>query len=157
MAGHLGVNIDIAASVFLKGRMPLIDFILEVTGARSISDFEGPRKDRLARDLKGVMVRTTYRGEMKLRFKINGVSNLPAKEIMFENRDGKSISIVDYFKEVYNITLKYPYLPVVYKVNNVVCKGNRGVKKQLDFQWSCWRLLPRKDIKRSYLVIRYRI
>ena len=117
MAGHLGVNIDIAASVFLRGGMTLIDYILEITGARNISEFEGPKRDSLIRDLKGVMVRTTHRGDMKQRFKIASISTLPAKDVTFETSEGKVISIVEYFKEVYQIKVKYPYLPVVYKVS----------------------------------------
>jgi eukaryotic translation initiation factor 2C len=116
MAGHLGVNIDIAASVFLRGGMTLIDYVLEITGARNISEFEGPKKDRLIRDLKGIMVRTTHRGDMKQRFKIASVSSLPAKDVFFEDSNGKSVSIVDYFRDVYQIKVRYPYLPVIYKV-----------------------------------------
>jgi eukaryotic translation initiation factor 2C len=116
MAGHLGVNIDIAASVFLRGGISLIDYVLEVTGARNISEFEGPKRDRLIRDLKGIMVRTTHRGDMKQRFKIASISTLPAKDVTFEDGNGKMISIVDYFRDVYQIQVKYPYLPVVYKV-----------------------------------------
>jgi eukaryotic translation initiation factor 2C len=116
MAGHLGVNIDIAASVFLRGGMSLIEYVLDITGARNISEFEGPKRDRLIRDLKGIMVRTTHRGDMKQRFKIASVSTLPAKDVVFEDSNGRSISVVDYFREVYQINVRYPYLPVIYKV-----------------------------------------
>jgi hypothetical protein len=53
---------------------------------------------------------------MKQRFKIASISTLPAKDVTFEDGNGKMISIVDYFRDVYQIQVKYPYLPVVYKV-----------------------------------------
>lgn len=136
MAGHLGVNIDIAASVFLRGGMTLIDYVLDITGARNISEFEGPRSSRLIRDLKGIMVRTTHRGDMRQRFKIASVSTLPAKDVTFEDSNGKTVSIVDYFRDVYQKTVKYPFLPVIYKVFRISeLIYFREIKRQA-FLWS---------------------
>jgi eukaryotic translation initiation factor 2C len=117
MAGHLGINVDIACAVFRKGGIPLMDLALEVTGARNMDDLarRGNLLGRLGKEFKDVNVVTTHRGDMRQRFRIGGVSEVPASEYYFE-MDGERISIGEYFLKQYNYRLQYPWLPVVLKV-----------------------------------------
>ena len=117
MAGHLGVNIDIAASVFRKGNVPLTEAVVEMTGSRSLEDMSrrGRLRERLAKELKGISVVTTHRGDMRQRFRIGSVSELAAADYTFEI-DGAKMSMVEYFEKQYNYRVKYPWLPVIMKV-----------------------------------------
>ena len=96
-------------------------------------------REKLSSGFKGVNVITTvrasihdqHRGDMKQRFRIGSVSAQvmiiltcqSAQDYRFE-MDGHQISMVnrfimyqvEYFKKQYNIDIKYPYLPVIFKV-----------------------------------------
>ena len=122
MAGHLGINVDTAHAVFYKGSMPLIDFVMEVTNTRKIQDLlkrgAGAISNRIQKDLKGVNVVTTHRGDLKQRFRIGKVSDKSCSQLTFD-MDGRTISIAQYFEQQLNYKLKYPELPVVFKVSFV--------------------------------------
>ena len=112
------MNIDVAASVFRQGNIPLPDLAMQIMGARDMSDLSrrGRLKERLQSELKGVSVVTTHRGDMHQRFKIASLSPVAASEYTFEMQ-GKTISIVQYFAQQYQYRVKYPWLPVVLKAN----------------------------------------
>jgi eukaryotic translation initiation factor 2C len=55
MAGHLGINVDIASTVFRKGAISLIDYILEVGGVRDVNDISRMRKEELLKVVKGTI------------------------------------------------------------------------------------------------------
>ena len=76
----------------------------------------GNIRARLGRELKDVNVVTTHRGDIRQRFRIGDLSDVPASEYYFD-MDGQEICIVDYFFKQYNYRLKYPWLPVVLKVS----------------------------------------
>lgn len=120
MSGHLGINVDIASTVFRKGSISVIDYLFELLGCRNIQDLERlPRLHlRIKEVLKGVSVVTTHRGDQKVRFKVAIVNEETPNSKRFEDRDsGKEMSISDYFKSQYNISLKYPNLPLAFKAN----------------------------------------
>jgi eukaryotic translation initiation factor 2C len=98
--------------------MPLVELVCELLGARSVDDLgrRGRLRDRISKELKGVSVTTTHRGDLKQRFRIGSVSEQSTAEYSFE-MDGKRITMADYFKNQYNLKLKYPWLPVVFKGN----------------------------------------
>ena len=117
MAGHLGINVDLACAVFRKGDIPLMDLALEITGARNMDDLarRGNLRSRLFKEFKDVNVVTTHRGDMRQRFRIGDLSEVPASEYFFE-MDGERISIGEYYLKQYNYRLQYPWLPVILKV-----------------------------------------
>ncbi len=80
-------------------------------GGEGISQLSPFDKQTLRKKLRGVQLRKTYMAGRPAAFK--GFSDLPASEIKFTNKEGRELSLVQYFRETYNITLKYPNLPAV--------------------------------------------
>lgn len=117
MAGHLGINVDIASTVFRKGGITLIEYILEVTRGRDANDIARMSKNDLAKIVKGVNVVTTHRGDSKQRFKIAKVADDNSDTCVFEKEGGGQISVSQYFAEMYKTNLKYPKLPLMSKAN----------------------------------------
>ena len=119
MAGHLGINIDVASTVFQAGGMPLLDYVFELFNARDVNDLLRIRDlpHKLSQEIKGVNVITTHRGDMKRRFRIGKVVQETAETMTFEDKTRNcTMNVVEYFKEQYGITIKYPQLPLVTKV-----------------------------------------
>ncbi|KAJ3034410.1 Protein argonaute 10, partial [Rhizophlyctis rosea] len=114
-AGHLGVNVDIAATVFQKGEMDLLDLaqeVLKVGDVAAITRVPHYIK-RLEQEFKEAKVVTTHRGEaQKRRFRIKKIGPLDANHHMFEVK-GVKVSVAQYFLEQYGIKLRFPFLPVV--------------------------------------------
>jgi eukaryotic translation initiation factor 2C len=117
MAGHLGINVDVASSVFRKGGITLIEYLYDVFGVRDVQDILRQPPDAINRMIKGVNVVTNHRGDQKQRFKISKLSRETAKSMKFEGRDKKMISVAEYFEKEYSIKLKYAHLPLVLKVD----------------------------------------
>lgn len=108
----LFLNVDQVATVFFAPG-PLLDLVtaaLNVRDARSV----GPLSDRdarsLSRALRKTEVTTTHRADRKRP--IFGISSEPASATRFDV-DGTSTSVVDYFRQRYNINLLYANLPAV--------------------------------------------
>ncbi|KAJ3275401.1 hypothetical protein HDV01_000693 [Terramyces sp. JEL0728] len=116
MAGHLGINIDIAATVFRKGNMPLLDYLMEVLNCRNENDLARIPSQQLDKACRGVNCITTHRGDQKQRFSIKRLSKDSALSMRFE-KDGKQISVADYFQDEFNLRLRYPNLPLALKGN----------------------------------------
>ncbi|EGF76744.1 hypothetical protein BATDEDRAFT_92312 [Batrachochytrium dendrobatidis JAM81] len=119
MAGHLGINIDVASTVFRKGEISAIDYCLETLGLRDMDQLSRlPRlSERINGVLKGVSVVTIHRGDQRQRFKIGRISRESAREFKFANKEGGGqMSVESYFKDM-NVNLRYPTLPLALKAN----------------------------------------
>ncbi|KAJ2997992.1 hypothetical protein HDV02_004994 [Globomyces sp. JEL0801] len=117
LAGHLGINVDVASTVFRKGEISVIDFILESMGGRHVDDIKRYSIASLSKILRAVSVVTTHRGDMKQRFRIGKVSKDSANSMKFMNKENKKISVTEYFKTELGVRLQYPDLPLVLKPN----------------------------------------
>ncbi|XP_078148835.1 protein argonaute MEL1-like [Carex rostrata] len=110
----LSLNIDIAATSFYK-EGHLMDFVAEYLNVRDFRDFSRPLGDhdriKLKKVLRGVRVETTHNPDLRIRYKINGISPGPIDRITFPDENGASLSIVQYFRNKYGVNLKYPKLP----------------------------------------------
>jgi eukaryotic translation initiation factor 2C len=116
LSGHLGINVDLASAVFLKGGISLIDYILEANGLRSPKEIANLSRNALLKTLNGVSVITAHRGDQKQRFRIKSISAENASELTFE-RENQQITVAEYFLTQYNIKLMYPNLPLAQKAN----------------------------------------
>ncbi|TPX56274.1 hypothetical protein PhCBS80983_g04652 [Powellomyces hirtus] len=120
MAGHLGVNVDVAATVFRQGGVSLLDLAKNALRVRDISELArippAALRGRLNSEFKGANVVTTHRADMKQRFNIGTISRESADSCMFEFK-GKKVSVAEYFMSQYNIKINYPFLPLVLKAN----------------------------------------
>ncbi|GFP93542.1 protein argonaute mel1 [Phtheirospermum japonicum] len=108
----LSLNIDMSARAFYEP-IYVSDYVCKYFNkdlTRPLSD-----QDRLKvkRALKGIRVEINHQGHIK-RHKIIGVSTEPTQQIMFSlDESSATISVVQYFRQKYNIALKYPYLPAL--------------------------------------------
>jgi eukaryotic translation initiation factor 2C len=116
-AGHLGINIDVASTVFRKGGMTAIDYLIEVCDLRDVSGINNAPADVINRAIKGVNVVTTHRGDQKQRFRVSKLSRETAHSMKFEDKDKKTISVAEYFETEYQVKLRYPHLPLALKVS----------------------------------------
>ncbi|KAK6163453.1 hypothetical protein DH2020_000317 [Rehmannia glutinosa] len=108
----LSLNIDMSARAFFE---PLL--VSEYVAKYLNRDLTRPLSDqdrlKVKRALKGVRVESNHQGHIK-RHKISGVSTEPTQQLMFPlEESGGSISVVQYFRQKYNIALKYPFLPAL--------------------------------------------
>ena len=104
------LNVDTVATGFYKGQ-PVLDFMCEFLGLRSYPrrlDNEKQRK-KFAKEIKAIKIETTH---MKRKQKANGLSVKSARDETFDC-EGRKVSVLNYFKDKYNITLQYPDLPCI--------------------------------------------
>ncbi|KAF8733891.1 hypothetical protein HU200_014744 [Digitaria exilis] len=106
----LSLNIDISATAFYKSQ-PIVDFVVEYLNIRDTSKrLSDQERIKLKKALKGVRVETTHRRDMSIRYKITGLTSTPLNDLMFD-QDGTSVSVVQYFRQQYNYSLKYTHWP----------------------------------------------
>lgn len=106
------VNVDQVATVFYAPG-PLLDVALaalNVRDARDVRNMSHRDAKSLSSALRKVEVVPTHRKDRKRA--IWGISSQPVDQITQEIK-GKEITVADYFREKYNISLKYPNLPAV--------------------------------------------
>ncbi|XVF46819.1 hypothetical protein PTKIN_Ptkin03bG0058800 [Pterospermum kingtungense] len=109
----LSLNIDVSARSFYE---PLLvtEFVAKhfrrANVSRPMSDQE---RIKVKKALKGVKVELNHMEYVKT-YKIVGVSREPISELTFTLDDQqKNVSVVNYFRERYNIVLKYVSLPAL--------------------------------------------
>ncbi|KAI8463604.1 MAG: Piwi domain-containing protein, partial [Monoraphidium minutum] len=112
----LALVLDLAAGAFVKAG-PLVEIMADLLG-RSPADLSrglGERDLRaLSRELRGVRVVVERPGGKVIRKTIWGLSKVGADRTMFfYEPEKKEISVVQYFKAAYGITLQCPRLPCV--------------------------------------------
>ncbi|XP_055830297.1 protein argonaute 5-like [Solanum dulcamara] len=112
------LNIDTSARAFYE---PILvsDYVFKYLNLRDPNRWMSDQ-DRLKvkKVLKGVKVEVSHQGIR--RYRISGLSNRPARELMF-SVDGteREISVADYFRQKYNIVLRYPMLPAIQSGSNL--------------------------------------
>ncbi|MCD9641208.1 argonaute 5 [Datura stramonium] len=108
----LSLNIDMSARAFYES-IYVSEYVFRYLNLRDphrfMSDLD---RMKVKKVLKGVKVEVRHQGIR--RYRISGVSAQPVKEIMF-SVDGTEIrtSVADYFRQKYNIVLRYPMLPAI--------------------------------------------
>ncbi|KAG2546849.1 hypothetical protein PVAP13_9KG048600 [Panicum virgatum] len=106
----LSLNIDISATTFYKAQ-PIIDFAVEYLNVRDTSKrLSDQERIKLKKVLKGVRVETTHRRDISIRYKITGLTSAALNDLTFD-QDGTRVSVVQYFRQQYNYSLKYTHWP----------------------------------------------
>ena len=126
------LNVDTCATGFYKGQ-PVIDFMCEFLNMRNMPRrLDERQRKKFAKEMKAIKVETTH---MKRKQKCSGLSFKSAKEETFDC-EGTKVSVVNYFREKYNIQLRHPDLPCV-KIGQKgsmipmeLCRVVDGQKKQ---------------------------
>lgn len=138
--GKMMINVDLSATAFYQSG-PLIEVVTRILLKRSPDDLRRGIQDRemtkVEKILKGVQIRDNHRGEHKRRFKIMKFTSGPASHTQFDRGDGSTVSVENYFYEVYNRRLNFPHLPCVVVKKDVflpmeVCdiiEGQRYMRK----------------------------
>ncbi|KAH9603060.1 hypothetical protein KSS87_014862, partial [Heliosperma pusillum] len=109
----LSLNIDSSARPFFKP-ICVTSFIMENAKLRDISRPLGDA-DRLKakKALRGTTVETNHTGYRKC-YKVIGISNEPANQIMFSlGNEESQLSVAQYFRDKYKLQLKFPALPCI--------------------------------------------
>ncbi|XP_073158792.1 protein argonaute MEL1 [Henckelia pumila] len=108
----LSLNIDISARAFFE---PILvsDYVAKYFNRNLTRPLSDQDRIKVKKNLKGVKVELNHQQYVK-RYKISGISTQPAQQLMFPvDESGANISVVQYFRQKYNITLRYPFLPAV--------------------------------------------
>ncbi|KAK9290108.1 hypothetical protein L1049_008272 [Liquidambar formosana] len=139
----MSLNIDVSATAFYEP-ISVIDFVTKFlnlgdpsrVASRPLSDSDCVK---LKKVLKGVKVEATH-GEAK-RYRISGLSARATNQLMFVGgEDKQQKSVVQYFREKYNITLRYVSWPSLQSGNDsrpiylpmercMIVEGQRYAKK----------------------------
>ncbi|XP_051215989.1 protein argonaute PNH1 [Lolium perenne] len=107
----LSLNIDVSSTAFVQA-MPLIDFVGEILKRNgvinSITDYDYVK---IKKALRGLRIEVTHRGEMRRKYRISGLTKQSTRDLRFESSTGVSKTVKEYFRETYNLQLRYDFLP----------------------------------------------
>ncbi|XP_074280573.1 protein argonaute 5-like isoform X2 [Silene latifolia] len=106
----LSLNIDSSARPFFKP-LCVTSFVMESVKLRDLSR---PLNDAARlKALRGITVETKHMGYRKC-YKVIGISNEPANQIMFSlGNEESELFVAQYFREKYKMQLKFPALPCI--------------------------------------------
>lgn len=108
----LSLNIDKSSTAFIEP-LPVVDFVSQLLGmdvtAVLLSDTD---RVKIKKSLRGVRVEVTHRGQMRRKYRIVTLTSQPTQELTFPMDDNSTMkSVVEYFREHYNISLQHTQLP----------------------------------------------
>ncbi|CAG8555886.1 9743_t:CDS:2 [Ambispora leptoticha] len=131
------VNVNRTHSVFYE-KKDLVKFLCEFLGLRDLPQtFTEDQKKRINKVLTGLKVRPLHRPNIKCKQSIGRISPRKAIEHTFTLRDSeKTTNVKEYFKDTYNIVLKYPHVMEIQSRNTEVwplecCELVEGQRVQL--------------------------
>ncbi|KAL8259865.1 hypothetical protein R6Q59_027818 [Mikania micrantha] len=107
----LSLNIDMSARAFYEPRLAS-DFVGEFLNkdiSRPLTDQE---RIKVKRALRGVRVEVR-RPDYLRRYKIQDLTRQPLNQLTFTDATGATISVVQYYREKYNIQLRFLLLPAI--------------------------------------------
>ena len=115
--GRMLINLDIATATMYKPG-ELITLALDFLGSNNSQPqvlaqsrgFPDRKFHELARFLQGVKVVTSQGGSPRA---VKRLHRPGANALTFKNKEGKTISVADYFRQTYNKPLRFPELPCV--------------------------------------------
>ena len=149
--GGMILNVDSTAIAMVRsGNLPeIIGAYLGVSNPQQLSQVSDGSRIKVGRFLRGVAVKVMVGASREpARRKISEFSPLPANQRTFENSDGQTVTVADYFRSL-NVALRFPNLGCVrvtktawYPIETVtVLPGNKyaakldaeQIAKMLDF------------------------
>ncbi|KAG2670879.1 hypothetical protein I3843_14G106300 [Carya illinoinensis] len=108
----LSLNIDVSARAFYESIL-VTEFVAKnfnINFSRHLSDHD---RLKIKKALRGIKIEVTHTGYTK-RYKVTGVSTQTISQLMFTLDDKKTKkSVVQYFRERYNIGLQHVSLPAL--------------------------------------------
>ncbi len=131
-SAHLAINIDVANGTFWTSSM-VHNAAKELTGRRDVNDLivalqrggESSREGQALKKMRKLHVVAHHRrGEID-EYCIDRLVYKSAKDVTFE-KDGKKVTIYDYFAKEFNVRLQFPDLPL--------CKMTKGKNTMLPME-----------------------
>ncbi|KAG9286919.1 hypothetical protein G9A89_000048 [Geosiphon pyriformis] len=119
---HMYLNVDVCAATFYPS-MWLIDVIGRYLEKNHRDDLRRginiQEKRKIEKYFHGVQIRVIHRGEQKRKYKIERFSQMATDEQTFL-KNGKHITILEYFSQTYGKRLEYKALPCIVVKKNVL-------------------------------------
>ncbi|CAN6205328.1 unnamed protein product [Urochloa humidicola] len=111
MQNGLSVLIDVSSTVFIQPLL-LIDFVQKILKIDVLNrKLTKPEYNKLLKAVRGLRIEVTHRGDERRKHRIAGLSVKPTTELSFKSSDGVTNTVIGYFKETYNVELKFKFLP----------------------------------------------
>lgn len=111
---RLLVNLDVSATCFHRSQ-PILDLAQAVV-KKSPAQITAADRAALRRDLIGVKIYVTHRGDLRRKYRIRDIGKASADEQSFEidgDAGSRTVTVAQYFHERYGLRLQYPKLPVL--------------------------------------------
>ncbi|NP_001352995.1 Protein argonaute 18 [Zea mays] len=122
----LSLIADVSSSVFVQPLL-LIEFVQKILKIDAVDrNLTKPEYDKLLKALRGVRIQVTHRDNRRRvwskkkdnrrqlsTYRVAGLSVNPTNDLSFESKVGVTTTVIDYFREIYGLELKYKYLPCV--------------------------------------------
>ncbi|KAI9004613.1 Piwi domain-containing protein [Gaertneriomyces semiglobifer] len=121
--GKLWLNLDVANTLMYQPG-PIMPILEQVAGRINPSQPLPAQSVRMIAKflvglkVTGVMKRTSDGSVVKRAWRVFSLSPDPVTKTTFTLDDGSKITVADYFKKVYGVTLKYPHLPCINAVKS---------------------------------------
>ncbi|CAD6218119.1 unnamed protein product [Miscanthus lutarioriparius] len=108
----LSAIVDTYSTAFIRP-MPLIEFVMEILNkdSRTFRSITPMDLAKLKKDLRGVRIEVTHRGDACQKYKIASLTTSPPSLQFFESSAGVQKSVADYFREAYKLEMHYDFLP----------------------------------------------
>ncbi|PAN13868.1 hypothetical protein PAHAL_2G369600 [Panicum hallii] len=111
MQNGVSVLVDVSSSVFIQPLL-LIDFVQKTLKIDVLNrKLTKPEHAKLLKAVRGVRIEVTHRGSERRKYRITGLSVNPTKVLSFKSPSGATKTVIDYFREKYNLKLKFNFLP----------------------------------------------
>ncbi|KAK9068594.1 hypothetical protein SSX86_012709 [Deinandra increscens subsp. villosa] len=107
---------DMSARAFLEPKL-VSDFVREYLNkdlSRQLTDQE---RIRVKRALRGVRVEVRRQDYLR-RYKFQDLTRQPLNQLNFTDDTGATTSVVQYFRDKYNVNLRFPLLPAIQSGSN---------------------------------------
>ncbi len=93
-----------------------MDVLADLLGKREINQLarglSAAEREKADRFFKGTRVEITYRGPMRRRYRVTGLSKMPVRQCTFRNDAlDRNQSVAEFFQTTYNVRLNFPELP----------------------------------------------
>ena len=118
--GKLSLNVDVVCSAFYVPNLPIIDVVKAFAGVPPHQPLDGSMCMLAADRVNGLFINVRHLNEIRnaRKMRIVRLSTRGAKETTFELQNRESgvattTTVYDYFKDKYNITIRYPDIPLV--------------------------------------------
>ncbi|KAL8150151.1 hypothetical protein V2J09_019959, partial [Rumex salicifolius] len=162
----LALNLDLAVTAFHESvgiiayLQKRFEFLRDLPKMKERALMEGERRE-VERGLKNIRIFVCHRESVE-RYRVHSLTEEATEDLWFKDRDGKSLRIVDYFKDQYDYDIQFRKLPCLQISKSrpcylpmelcVICEGQKFLGKLSDDQTAkilnmgCQRPRKRREI-----------